>query len=141
MQDLALWGVAATDAALLVARSLFALLFVASALDKFRLDPSEVSMIRGLGLPAPERLEKLTGVGELVAAAALVLGIGVRPVAILLLLFVAFLTLTFLRWWSFEGSPEARQAMRSGFFGNWAIVGGLLLLAAIGPGRFALSPS
>lgn len=129
---------AARDAFLVVARCLIAAMFIASARDKLRGDAAEIEMIRGLGLPAPERLETLTGLFELAGAAALVLGAGARIAALLLAGFLAFLTLAFLHYWSFQGPPEGRLAMRNAFFGNWAAAGGLLVLFVTGPGSWAL---
>lgn len=126
------------DAVLLVARCLIAAMFVASARDKFAGDAQEIAMIRGLGLPAPERLETLTGLFELAGAAALILGAGARIAALLLAGFLSFLTLAFLHYWSFQGPPEGRQAMRNAFFGNWAAAGGLLVLFVTGPGSWSL---
>ena len=128
----------AWDATLLVGRCLIALMFVASARDKFRGDPQEIAMIRGLGLPAPESLEKLTGLFELVGAVMLAAGLGARLAALLLAGFLLFLTVAFLRYWSFSGPAAARQAMRNAFYGNCAAVGGLLVLFSAGPGSWAI---
>lgn len=130
-------GVSA-DLIALIARLLIAAMFVASARDKFRGDPQEIAMIRGLGLPAPERLETLTGLFELTGAAALAVGLGARMAALLLAGFLVFLTATFLRYWSFAGPIEGRVAMRNAFYGNVAVVGGLLLLFVAGPGDWSV---
>jgi putative oxidoreductase len=116
-------------------------MFVVSARDKFRGDMAEIAMIKGLGLPAPERLERLAGLCELAGALMLAAGLGARIAALLLAAFLMFLTLAFLRYWSFGGPSEAKQAMRNAFFGNGAAVGGLLILAVTGPGGWALMPA
>ncbi len=130
----------AGDALLLVARVLMALMFVGSAIDKFKLDQAEVAMIRSLHLPAPEGLERLVGVCELLGVAMLVLGAGARLGAAALAAFVLFTTLMFLRFWSFQGPREAAIGMRNTFFGNLAVTGGLIHVAVFGPGGFALLP-
>jgi putative oxidoreductase len=129
------------DAILFVARLCLAAMFVVSARDKFRGDMAEIAMIKGLGLPAPERLERLAGLCELAGALMLAAGLGARIAALLLAAFLMFLTLAFLRYWSFGGPSEAKQAMRNAFFGNGAAVGGLLILAVTGPGGWALMPA
>ena len=48
----------AEDIALFFARLLLAIMFVVSALDKFRLDPVEMGQISSLHLPAPAALER-----------------------------------------------------------------------------------
>lgn len=128
------------NAILVVARLGFASMFVSSAIDKLRADPREVKMIASLHLPAPQGLERLAGALEALGAAMLVLGIGARLAAVGLLAFTAFTTLAFLRYWSFQGPPEAKQPMKATFYANWAVSAGLLYLAVFGPGRWALAP-
>ena len=125
------------DIALLVARLLLAIMFMASALDKFRLDPVELRQIASLHLPAPRAIERLTGVFETVAVAALVFGIYARVAAVALALFVAFVSLMFVRFWSFDGPPDMRSMLRNIFLGNVAVIGGLLYVAVLGAGGFA----
>lgn len=97
-------------------------------------------MIASLHLPAPKVLERLAGALEALGAAMLVLGIGTRLAAVGLLAFTLFTTHAFLRYWSFEGPPEAKQPMKTTFYVNWAASAGLLYLAVFGPGRWALAP-
>jgi len=90
------------DIALLVARLLLAVMFAVSALDKFRLDPVEMGQISSLHLPAPAALERLTGVFEMVGASALIFGVYARIAAVALALFVVFVSLIFVQFWSFK---------------------------------------
>lgn len=128
------------NAILLLARLGFAAMFVSSAIDKFRADSKEVEMIASLHLPAPQNLERLAGALEALGAVMLVLGIGTRLAAVGLLAFTAFTTLAFLRYWSFQGPPEAKQPVKATFYANWAVSASLLYLAAFGPGRWAFAP-
>jgi len=73
------------------------------------------------------------------AGAALVLGVYGRIAAILLAGFVLFVSLAFLRFWSFKGPAEAQIGMRNIFFANLAVAGGLACLAASGLGRLAVT--
>ncbi|XAH22140.1 DoxX family protein [Xylophilus sp. GW821-FHT01B05] len=125
------------DLCLLAARVMLAALFVTSALDKFRLEPAELQQIASLHLPAPAFFAVLVGIFEMVGAASLVLGAYARISAMALALFIAFVTLCFLQFWSFEGPAEMRAMLKNVFFGNIALTGGLLYLAVCGPGRFA----
>lgn len=127
------------DIALFAARVAISVMFVASALDKFRLDPVELKQISSLHLPAPATLERLTGLAEIIGAAALTLGPYARAAAIGLALFVAFVSIFFLRFWSFEGPDEARTGMRNAFLANVAVIGGLTYVAALGPGAMTVS--
>ena len=124
---------------LLLARLLVASVFVVSAIDKFRLVPEEVAAIRALGLPAPAVLERLTGVCEVIAVLMLLLGPGTQIVAVLLAIFTLGVTFAFLRFWSFEGPPEAYMLQRNTFFSNLAMIGALIYIAYFGPGAFVLT--
>jgi putative oxidoreductase len=125
------------NATLFFARLLLAVMFVVSALDKFRLDPVEMGQISSLHLPAPATLERVTGVFEIVGATALILGVYARIAAVALALFVAFVSLMFVQFWSFRGPEDARVMVRNLFFGNVAVIGGLLYVAAVGAGGLA----
>ena len=130
---------AAVDPALLVARLLFATMFLISAGDKFRGDKKEIAMIAQLHLPAPARLETLTGVCEVLGAAMLLTGAGARIAAAGLLIFTAFISLAFLQYWKIDSGPEQRLPVRNAFFANVAVVGGLLYIVVVGPGRWAIA--
>ena len=97
-------------------------------------------MIASLHLPVPQGLERLAGVLEALGSAMLVLGVGTRIAAVGLLAFTVFTTLSFLRYWSFQGPPEAKQSMKATFYGNWAVSAGLLYLGVFGPGSWAVAP-
>jgi uncharacterized membrane protein YphA (DoxX/SURF4 family) len=56
-----------------------------------------------------------------------------------LALFVGFLSLFFLRFWSFEGAPDVCSSMRNTFVSNFAIIGVLICVATLGPGGIALA--
>ena len=95
------------------------------------------TQISSLHLPAPAALERVTGVFEMVGATALVLGVYARVAAVALALFVAFVSLMFVQFWSFKGPDDARVMVRNLFVGNLAAIGGLLYVAAVGAGSLA----
>ena len=95
-------------------------------------------MIAALHLPAPAALERLTGVFEVLTGAGLAMGIYGRLDAALLAAFVLFVSFAFLRFWSFEGPPEARVGIRNIFFANIGVSGGLVALAVHGLGRLVI---
>jgi putative oxidoreductase len=116
------------DGLKLAARILLAGLFVAGTAQKL-LQPGVVeAMLAGMGLP--EWLVWPALVFNAVGAAALLAGVAVRPVALAL---AAYCGVTSL----FHFIPGDGWQM-SIFIKNWAIAGGLLALAAAGPGRFAI---
>ncbi|TNC50801.1 DoxX family protein [Rubellimicrobium rubrum] len=116
--------------ALLVARLLFAQLFLLGSVQKW-LDPHTVEQLLA-GKAWPEWLVWPALVFNLIAGIILVLGIWTRPVAGLL---AAYCVVTSL----FHFIPGDGWQM-SIFVKNWAIAGGCLALAAAGPGRWALRP-
>jgi uncharacterized membrane protein YphA (DoxX/SURF4 family) len=84
-------------------------MFLASARDKFRLDRQEVALIRSLGLPVPEALERIIGGFEVICAAALLVGLGAKVAAGLLAAFTLFLTFAFLHFWTIQDAPQMRN--------------------------------
>jgi uncharacterized membrane protein YphA (DoxX/SURF4 family) len=80
----------------------------------------------------------LTGVFEGAGGAALVLGVYARVAAGALALFTVFVSLVFVRFWSFEGPLEMRTMLKNIFVSNVAITGGLVYIAVLGPGGLAL---
>jgi putative oxidoreductase len=113
--------------------------FVVSAIDKFLLIPSELELISSLHLPEPAVVARITGIFELLGVASLVLGFHTRTSALILATFMTFVTLAFVKFWSFDGPLELKGMLRNIFFGNIAITGGLIYLSIEGPGRFAVS--
>jgi putative oxidoreductase len=116
--------------ALLVGRVLIALLFLGGAVQK-AVSPGDVmGLLAGRGLP--EWLVWPALGFNAVAGLALVLGVGVRPVACALAVYCAVTSV-------FHYIPADAWQM-SIFVKNWAIAGGCLCLAVAGSGRFALRP-
>ena len=113
--------------------------FVVSAIDKFRLIPAELEQIASLHLPEPAIIARLTGIFEVLGVASLILGFYTRTYALILAIFMAFVTLAFVKFWSFDGPMELKGMLRNIFFGNIAITGGLIYLAVQGPGKLAVS--
>jgi hypothetical protein len=90
-----------------------------------------------LSLRLPARCTGSTD-GDLRDAAALSLGVYSRVAAVALALFVAFVSLAFVQFWSIERPADARVMVRNLFIGNVAIVSGLLYVAVAGAGQLAL---
>lgn len=117
------------DSLNLVGRVLIALLFLGGAVQKFG-DPAPVEqMIRSIGLPGA--LVWPVAVFDLVAAFGLIFGPGVRVWALVLALYCI---LTSYFHWQLRADPWQVTIVVK----NWAIAGGLLILAAEGPGRWVL---
>jgi len=116
--------------ALFVGRLLIAALFVGGSVQKM-IDPEPVRMLlSGVGWPVVLVWPAL--VFNALAGLALIVGVGVRWLAVLLAGYTAVTSL-------FHFIPEDPWQM-SIFVKNWAIVGGCLCLAAAGSGRIAWRP-
>lgn len=113
----------------LLGRVLLALLFVAGAAQKLTDPAPVVAMIRGIGLPAA--LIWPVALFNLLAAVGLVLGPGVRGWACVLALYC--LATSWFHW-QLRADPWQVTIMVK----NWAIAGGLLIVAGRGPGPLVL---
>jgi putative oxidoreductase len=113
----------------LVGRCLIALLFLGGAAQKFT-SPKEVeAMIASIGLPV--WIVWPVAAFNLVAALGLIFGPGVTRWAVVLAVYCLF---TSYFHWQLRADPWQVTIVVK----NWAIAGGLLVLAACGPGRFVL---
>ena len=120
----------------LIGRALLALLFIPAGFGKIAGFAGTAGYIASKGLPLPEVLTALTIALELGLGLLLLVGWQARWAALGLAIFVAIITPIFHNFWAM---PEAQQMIqRQAFFKNLAIVGGLLVLTAFGPGGFSL---
>ncbi|HLS85881.1 MAG TPA: DoxX family protein [Burkholderiales bacterium] len=126
-----------TSAALpLVGRILMAALFIIAGAGKLMGFAGTAGYLGKLGFPMPEVMTVITILIELGGGILLLLGWQTRWVAWLLAIFVVIATLAAHRFWEFDAAQAMNQ--RNHFLKNFAIVGGLLFLAAFGPGRAAV---
>ena len=110
----------------LVGRCLVALLFLGGAVQKLSDPAPVVQMITSIGLPAG--LVWPIALFDLVAGLALIFGPGVEGWALIL---AAYCIFTSWFHWQLRADPWQVTIMVK----NWAIAGGLMILAAQGPGR------
>ncbi|ORT73574.1 DoxX family protein [Pseudomonas mosselii] len=124
------------DVILLLARILLLILFVLSGWSKLSGFEGTVGYMTSLGAPAPMLAAAVAVIMELLVGILLILGFYTRPLALLFALFVLGTALLGHPFWNMV-EPE-RSANMTQFLKNLAIVGGLLLLALTGAGRFSL---
>jgi putative oxidoreductase len=125
-----------SDALALVGRILLGLIFVLSGSQKLTAFSGLVASITGKGLPMPEVLAVLTIAIELGAGLLLVVGWKARWAAFLIFLFTIPVSLVFHNFWAMEGAQAAMNQIQ--FLKNLSIMGGMLMVAAFGPGRYSL---
>ncbi|MFJ1572957.1 DoxX family protein [Pseudomonas sp. NPDC088322] len=124
------------DAIILLARILLMILFVLSGWSKLTGFEGTVSYFTSIGAPAPTLAAAIAVIMEFFVAIVLILGFYTRPLAMLFALFVVGTALIGHPFWNMV--EPARSANMTQFFKNMSIVGGLLLLAVTGAGRFSL---
>ena len=126
----------AQNALALIGRVLVAWLFVPAGFSKIAGFAGVVGYIASKGVPLPELCAAIAIAAELGLGLLLLVGFKARWAALGLAIFVAVITPIFHGYWAL---PEAQVMMQKQAFNkNIAVLGGLLVLAAFGPGRFSL---
>ena len=124
------------DIIILLARVLLMILFILSSWSKLTGFEGTVNYMSSLGAPAPMLAAAIAVIMEFAVGILLILGFYTRPLAFLFALFVLGTALLGHPYWNMV-DPE-RSANMTQFQKNMSIVGGLLLLAVSGAGRFSL---
>ena len=120
----------------LVGRILLGLIFVLSGFAKISGFDGTAGYIASKGLPLPQVLAALTIVVELGGGLALMAGFYTRQAVVALAGFSLLTAVVFHNFWA---APQAEQmGQQINFMKNLAIAGGMLVLAAFGPGRLSL---
>ena len=120
----------------LVARALIAWLFIPAGFGNIAGFAGVAGYIASKGVPLPEVCAALAITAELGLGLLLLVGWQARWAALGLAVFVAVVTPIFHNFWAV---PEAQALMqKQAFWKNIAVVGGLLMLCAFGPGAFSL---
>lgn len=120
----------------LAGRLLMAYLFLPAGISKIFGFAGTVGYIAAMGLPAPTLAAIAAIVIEVVGGAALVLGFYTRFAAIALAVFTLIANVVFHAFWA----VPAEQAFVTQllFTKNIAVIGGLLVIAAFGAGKYSL---
>ncbi len=122
--------------AALVGRVLLALLFVISGFNKIAGFEGTVGYMASKGLPMPQVLLALTILLELGGGLLLVIGWKVRWVTLAFFLWLIPTTFIFHKFWGIDAAQVQNQM--NNFLKNVSIMGGMLLLWALGPGAYSL---
>lgn len=124
------------DALLLAGRCLLVVIFLYSGIDKAVHFKAGLAEIGAKHLPLP-RLALLGTIAlQLVAGALIAVGHFVPLASFALAAFTLATAVVFYDFWTRQGAE--RVAMFNGFLEHIAMIGGFLVLAAVGPGRFVL---
>ena len=126
------------DLALLIARIALVVIFPISAYYKVMQWPGIVTMLTQQGAPLPLLGGYIAIAVEFGATLLVVLGLWTRWAALALVLYVLGTSIIAHRFWEFAPPQQFGQMMS--FFKNLAMMGGLGLIAVLGPGRYAVQP-
>ena|SRR5688572_7366009 len=124
------------DGAALVGRILLALLFIISGFAKIGGFDGTAGYIASKGLPMPQVLTALTILVELGGGILLAVGWKARWAALAIAVFTLLAAFLFHNFWTVTG-PE-RMGEFNNFWKNISMVGGMLMVAAFGPGRYSV---
>ena len=120
----------------LVGRILLGLIFVLSGFSKIAGFDGTVDYIASKGLPLPTLVAALTILVELGGGLALVVGFYTRQAAVALALFTLLTGFIFHNFWAADDASKMMQQIN--FMKNLSIAGGMLVLAAFGPGSIGV---
>ncbi|MGC2823147.1 MAG: DoxX family protein [Pseudolabrys sp.] len=132
-----------SDSVHLVARALTSVVFIVfgflqfTNIDAYTANPAIVrfASLTG-GVIAPVVVAYLVAAIDLFGGLLMLVGYQTRWAAIILIVFVV-LTLIFAHpYWTFDGPSRAANQVQ--FYKNLAIIGALLFLIVLGPGRYSL---
>lgn len=125
-------SITGTDAAALAGRILLAAIFVLSGVTKLGAVEGTIGYIASVGLPFADAIFYAVVALEIVGGLMLITGFKTRLVALALGAFSIAAAVTF-------HADFADQNQMIHFLKNLALAGGMLQVAAFGPGRLALS--
>jgi putative oxidoreductase len=117
-------------------RLLIAALFLPAGLSKITGFEGTVGYIGSMGLPAPALGAVIAIAVEVLGGLALIVGWQTRIASLVLALFTLAASVIFHAYWA--APAEQAFVVQLLFFKNIAVIGGLLILAAQGPGAFSL---
>ena len=127
---------AINDELTLAARLLLATLFLIFGWRKLRDFSGTVSQMAQLGVPTPVLAAAIATFMELPVAFAVAVGAFTRLSAALMFFYTLGTALIGHRYWTITG-PDRVDSM-DGFYKNFSIMGGFLLLHITGAGRYSI---
>jgi putative oxidoreductase len=120
----------------LIGRILLSIIFLLSGCIKLASWSNMVGLLASKHLPMPTVALAIAVLIEIVGGLCVLTGYQARIAAWILFLYLIPTTLLFHNFWAMQGAMQ--QDMMIHFLKNLAIMGGLLMVAAYGPGKLAL---
>jgi putative oxidoreductase len=125
-----------SDTVLLVGRLAMGIIFFQSGFAKLTGLGAFVGSLGNRGVPFPDFWGPVGAISEFVGGTLIILGLGTRYAAALIVIFVIIATAISHRYWEF--AEPARRLQQGQFYKNLAIIGGALFLFICAAGRFSL---
>jgi len=124
------------DVAALIGRVLLAQMFVIAGFGKITGYGDTAGYMTTMGMPMVAVLLPLTILVEFGGGIALLVGWKARWAALLLAAFTLLASVIFHNFWAMTGEAAMNNSLF--FYKNVAVIGGLLMVWAFGPGRFSV---
>ncbi|MCC7225833.1 MAG: DoxX family protein [Burkholderiaceae bacterium] len=124
------------SATALLGRLLIAAMFLPAGISKLSGFAGTVGYINSVGLPMPAVGATLAILVEILGSAALIAGFGTRAAALVMAFFTLSASYFFHPFWAVPAEQAFMVSLL--FYKNIAIIGGLLILAAFGPGAWSI---
>jgi putative oxidoreductase len=125
-----------TSAVPLVGRILTSVVFLGSGFSKVAMFSAMTGFMVAKHLPLPAVSLGIAAAIEIFGGLAVLLGFRARYAAWVLFLYLIPTTVIFHNFWAMTGPEQMDNQIH--FLKNLAIMGGLLFLAAFGPGAFSI---
>ena len=125
-----------SDGALLIARFMLVLLFLIFGWQKLTGFSGTEAYMASVGAPLPWLSTVIAIVVEFFIGIALLLGVAVRPLALLMLIYTLATALIGHRYWALTGMDRFEAMIN--FYKNISIMGGFLLLYVTGAGKYSV---
>jgi putative oxidoreductase len=130
------------DVGALIGRILLAVIFLLSGVHKLMSPSATIHLIGGQGVPLSTFAYAVTVAIEFGGAVLIILGLASRPAAFIMFLWLIPVTILFhvIPHYQAMHQGQAMAAMQQqiNYMKNISIMGGLLMVAAMGPGAFSL---
>lgn len=123
----------------LVGRILLSLIFILSGIGKITNLSATSGYMASKGMPAVHFFLVMAILFELGGGLSVLTGFKARLGALALIVFVIPATLIFHNFWAYSGMEQQNQMIH--FLKNVAILGGLAMVTAFGPGTLSLDAS
>lgn len=120
----------------LIGRVLLVALFLPAGIDKLTGFSGTVGYFSSLGMPAPSLGVVVAIIVEIIGGLTLLVGYRTRIAAVVLAVFTLAASVAGHAYWAAPADQAFMQQLL--FFKNIAVVGGLLILAASGTGKFSI---